>query len=120
MRYTIFDPSIPDAKNYNYTPEQLEYIVGELNNNSRMFAFLDSPYLTDFGRVAGRLKDNRIEENGSITSEIEYMNTPMGIISKQLEETSVNLGAAICGTGNIKNNIVEDYTISHVNIFHDS
>ncbi len=115
MRYTIFDPYFPNTKGYDYTPEQIEYIVTEVNTNPNLYVFLDC-HTPNIERLAGRLHNSRVEENGCITADLEFMKTPMGIISEQLELSGITLTMGICGKGTIKNNMVEDYTISHVNL----
>ena len=112
MRYVIFEHEIAKSKGYEYSMDQILYIINEIATNKNLFVYLQEPTACpSLDRLAGKLV-NPEYDGENITAEFDTYQTPMGSIVKGiLEEGCETLQIAINGMGIIDNGTVKDYKI---------
>lgn len=114
------DLNKPNRNNRVYSTEVIENAIKYAPEKLWCY-FTKSPYDNDLDKVAATASNFAIVDD-SLICDIEILETPLGIIVKNIIEKEVELEYTISGVGTLKSNengniVVEnDYRFSGVNI----
>lgn len=111
MRITVFNP-----KNaaYVYEDAAITKIMNRITNNKEPVHFGDRDTMDN---ICGFLSNAKLEEDGSITADIEAIDTSLGRVFKSLLQTSVQMRVYITSYGTINNKgIVENFKFNSAHL----
>ena len=111
MRYEVLKADQLNGNGHLYPIDLVQKIADKINQGD-VFVLSDAPFQPiEIDRVIGYAQDAELED-GLLSAEIKVLDTPCGMIYKELLKARARLNLTVSGTGMLKSDgTVTDYQL---------